>query len=151
MSGRAFIDTNIFIYLYADAERDKQKISRTVVDQAHECVTSTQILNEISNVMIKKWHMPRETVQSVHNDIQQIGTLVYITEDTIRKAVDLHFRHGFSYYDCLMLASALDSDCAVIYTEDMNNGQIIDDRLKIVNPFADWQTRNRAGFGSTGR
>jgi predicted nucleic acid-binding protein len=50
-----------------------------------------------------------------------------------------------------MLASALDSDCAVIYTEDMSSGQMIDDRLKIVNPFADCQTERRAGFGSTGR
>jgi predicted nucleic acid-binding protein len=49
--------------------------------------------------------------------------------------VDLNAIYGFSYYDCLMLSSALDSNCNVIYTEDMNNGQIIDGILKIINPF----------------
>lgn len=135
MSGRTFFDTNIFIYLYADTEYIKQEISRTIVDEAFECITSTQILNEINNVMIKKWRMPHDMVKSILNDVQRISTLVYVTEDIIDKAVDLHFRYGFSYYDCLMLASALDSDCNVIYTEDMNSGQIIDNKLKIINPF----------------
>jgi predicted nucleic acid-binding protein len=135
MSGRAFFDTNIFIYLYADAERSKQEICREIVNKANECIASTQILNEINNVMIKKWHMPNDAVKAIQNDVRRIGKVAYITEDIIDEAVDLHFRYGFSYYDCLMLASALDSDCDVIYTEDMKNGQIIDDKLKIINPF----------------
>ena len=55
MSDKAFFDTNIFIYLYADNERDKQTISKEIVNKADKCITSTQILNEINNVMIKKW------------------------------------------------------------------------------------------------
>jgi predicted nucleic acid-binding protein len=137
MSGRAFFDTNVFIYLYADAERSKQEISRDIVNNAYECITSTQILNEINNVLIKKWRTPYETVKAIQNDVRHIGEITYVTEDIIDKAVDLHFRYGFSYYDCLMLASALDSDCDIIYTEDMNNGQVIDDKLKIINPFKD--------------
>ena len=58
MSGRAFFDTNIMIYLYADDEQEKQAISRGIVNNAAECVISTQILNEINNVMIKNGKYP---------------------------------------------------------------------------------------------
>jgi predicted nucleic acid-binding protein len=135
MNGRAFFDTNIFIYLYADAERSKQETSRDIVNNAYECITSTQILNEINNVMIKKWHMHYDTVMAVQCDVRRIGKVICATEDIIDKAMDLHFRYGFSYYDSLMLATALDSDCDIIYTEDMSSGQVIDDKLKIINPF----------------
>ena len=54
---------------------------------------------------------------------------------TICKAVELKESYGYSYYDSLMLASALESDCDIILTEDMQDGQIIENRLKIINPF----------------
>jgi predicted nucleic acid-binding protein len=79
--------------------------------------------------------MSSEKVKTVQHDVRQISDLFYITEETIDKALDLNNLHGFSYYDCLMLASALESKCDVIYTEDMNDSQIIENRLKIVNPF----------------
>jgi predicted nucleic acid-binding protein len=135
MKGKSFFDTNIFIYLYADNESDKQKTSKAIIDNAKECIINTQILNEINNVMIKKWQMPSDAVKAVQNDVRSIATLEYVTEDIIDNAVDLHYRYGFSYYDCLMLASALKSDCEFIYTEDMNDQQVIEGKLKIINPF----------------
>ncbi len=137
MGGRAFFDTNVLIYSYADSESVKQEISRNAINNASDCIVSTQILNEINNVMTRKWRMPYEAIKAVQTDIRFICKLVYITEDIIDKAIGLHFRYGFSYFDCLMLSSALDSDCEIIYTEDMNNGQVIDEKLKIINPFAD--------------
>jgi len=50
-------------------------------------------------------------------------------------ALSLKDRYGYSYYDCLMLASALEGNCRVIYTEDMSDGQMIDGALEIINPF----------------
>ena len=136
MSGRAFFDTNIFIYLYAENEREKQTVCKEAINKADECITSTQILNEISNVLMKKWQMPVDSIKTIHRDIIQISDeVVYIKEDTIDKAVDLHYKYGFSYYDCLMLSSALESNCQTIFTEDMSDGQVIENTLTIVNPF----------------
>ena len=135
MSDKAFFDTNIFVYLYADKEPDKQMISKEIINKADECITSTQILNEINNVMIKKWRMSAEAVKTIQNDIRRISNVMYINEDIIDKAIELNDKYKFAYYDCLMLSSALDSHCGILYTEDMNNGQIIDGILKIVNPF----------------
>ena len=135
MSGRAFFDTNIFIYLYAENEREKQAICKEVINKANECVTSTQILNEINNVLIKKWKLPVDIIKIIQHDVRRISEVKQINEDTIDKAIDLSARNGFSYFDCLMLASALEGNCQEIFTEDMNDGQIINETLKIVNPF----------------
>ncbi|MCL2602971.1 MAG: PIN domain-containing protein [Defluviitaleaceae bacterium] len=135
MSGKAFYDTNIMIYLYADSEPEKQEICKRMIDMADECVVSTQILNEINNVMFKKWGLLVETVTKVQSDIRKICKITYINEAIIDSAIDLYKRYGFSYYDCLMLASALDNGCNVIYTEDMNDGQTINGTLTIINPF----------------
>ena len=45
-------------------------------------------------------------------------------------------RYGFSIYDSMILASALRADCQVVFTEDLQHGQVIEDRLKIINPFS---------------
>jgi len=107
MSGRAFFDTNIFIYLYASQEPEKQSISKTIIDNAADCISSTQILNEVNNVLIRKWRMPLDVVRSVQRDIRCISNVAVVTEQTIDAALDLCEKYGYSYYDCLMLASAL--------------------------------------------
>ena len=45
-------------------------------------------------------------------------------------------RYGFSIYDAMILASAQLADCRVVFTEDLQNDQVIDERLKIINPFS---------------
>jgi predicted nucleic acid-binding protein len=61
--------------------------------------------------------------------------IMIIQRKTINKALNLKDNYGYSYYDCLMLAAALEGNCDTIFTEDMSDGQIIEDQLKIVNPF----------------
>jgi len=51
------------------------------------------------------------------------------------KAVQIKLKYFFSYWDSLIIASALESGCSILYTEDMQDGQLIEERLKIVNPF----------------
>jgi predicted nucleic acid-binding protein len=55
--------------------------------------------------------------------------------EVIQKALKLNSKYGYSYYDCLILASALLNDCEYLYSEDMQHNQLIEGKLKIVNPF----------------
>ena len=70
-----------------------------------------------------------DNIEMVCDEILMIG------RGTISTALSLKDQYGYSYYDCLMLASALESNCDVIITEDMNSGQVINGQLKIENPF----------------
>ena len=135
MNGKAFVDTNVFIYLYSVDEQEKCARASAVLEK-HNCVTSTQALNEFCNFCIKKWKLTSADMVSAVNEICEACTIQYMDEETVRKALEIHGRYGYSYYDCLILASALASGCEYLFSEDMSDGQIIHEKLEIVNIFS---------------
>lgn len=69
------------------------------------------------------------------NGFMEIFKFGVITKIDIKLAMNIKKRYKFSYWDSLIIASALENNCAILYSEDMQHGQIIEDRLTIVNPF----------------
>ncbi|MDR1147943.1 MAG: PIN domain-containing protein [Spirochaetaceae bacterium] len=134
MNGRAFIDTNVFIYLYSEDENEKQIIAQKAVDK-YERIISTQVLNEFSNTCIKKLFKKAEDIElAIDEMIEQCSVLTLEKED-IKQALNIHKNFGYNYYDCLMIVSALNSNCDYLLTEDLADGQIIENKLTIVNIF----------------
>ena len=129
---RAFIDTNVFIYIQRTDEPDKTKISERTIDY-FDCIVSTQVLNETCNVLTKKYQSPKYEVKRVLHSIQESCTIVTITYDYPAKALDYHSKYSISYYDALMIVAALEADCKYLISEDMQDGLIIDQKLQIVN------------------
>ena len=132
MNDKAFIDTNIFIYLYSEDEMQKQNISQKVVDK-YDCIISTQVLNEFSNVCIGKLNQSTGEVEMAINEIIEQCTVTLIEKHNIKQALEIHKRYKYKYFDCLMIVSAINSGCKYLITEDMANGQIIDNKLTIIN------------------
>jgi predicted nucleic acid-binding protein len=107
MSGdRAFVDTNVFLYLFSENEPLKRQRSLEAIN-TYDCQINTQILNEFCNVCIKKWHFPASEIFNALNKICTYSKLWLVESETIHKAVYLHNIYGYSYYDCLVLASAI--------------------------------------------
>jgi len=118
-------------------DENKRNAAYTALNN-HDCVTSIQAMNESSNVWFRKFNWSASKIKEHLDNIEMVCDEVFpIHRNTIDKALSLKERYGYSYYDCLMLASALDGNCQIIYTEDMSDGQIINDTLKIVNPFSE--------------
>jgi len=136
MNEKAFIDTNVFIYLYSEDETQKQSISQKAVEK-FDCVISTQVLNEFSNVCIGKLGQSSENVESAINEIIEQCSVLLIEKHTITQALKIHERYGYKYFDCLMLASALNSGCKYFVTEDLADGQVIDNKLTIINIYSE--------------
>jgi predicted nucleic acid-binding protein len=134
MKDKAFIDTNIFIYIYSEDELSKSKTASETVED-YDCIISTQVLNEFSNTCIKKLQKTSEEVKSAIDEMRADCTVLSISDETIDKALELHTRYDYSYYDCLMLASALEYKCKYLLSEDMSDGQVIDSTLTIKNVF----------------
>ncbi len=59
----------------------------------------------------------------------------FIEGETIKLCIDIKERYGFSYWDSLVIATAIENECSIIYSEDMKHDQIISGSVKIVNPF----------------
>ena len=138
MSGnKTFIDTNMLVYLYSENIDDYDKRLRVHEEMKQcNCHISTQVLNEFSNICIKKLKIATHKIQYLINEICSYCDLVYIDEGTINQALEIHSKYGFSYYDSLILASALECKCDYLFSEDLSDGQVIDGALTIRNIFA---------------
>jgi len=133
---KVFLDTNIFLYLFSNSASDlKKRQSAYSVLNNYDCQISTQVLNEFSNVCIRKWKLPVTQVEGLLNQIISYCDTAFIYEDTIKQALYINDKYGFSYYDCLMISSALERGCKYLISEDMADGQVIEGVLTIKNVF----------------
>jgi predicted nucleic acid-binding protein len=131
-----FLDSNVLIYAYFDREKDKQIISRKLISN-NKIIISTQVLQEMSNVLNRKFNANYDTIKSLL--LECISNCIKVhtnLQSTIFLACDIAKRYGYSYYDSLIIAAALESNCDILYSEDMQHGQIVENSLKIINPFA---------------
>jgi predicted nucleic acid-binding protein len=135
MSGdKAFVDTNILAYLFSEDEPLKRERSIRVFNE-FDCYISTQVLNEFCNICTRKWKFPADNIFIAIEKICDSSNLLLVNSETIKEAVFLHGKYGYAYYDCLMISSALDCYCKYLLTEDLADGQIIENRLMILNVF----------------
>ena len=134
MNDRAFIDTNIFIYIQRSDDIIKREISKRVINH-FDCVASVQVLNEICNVLTRKFPTPRKDISLFLQDIKENCEIGIVTDVTIDAALAIHERWQYSYYDSVIIASALENNCDYIISEDLQDKQIIDNRLQIINIF----------------
>ncbi len=136
MKDRSFIDSNIFIYTLnksEDIRSEKSKQTLLSLEKETRIVISTQVIQEISNVAIKKSLLDKNELLDYVNRLANLEVGV-ISEDIIKEAIRIKFRYQLSFYDSLIVATAIENNCTRLYSEDLNNGQSIEG-LQIINPF----------------
>ena len=134
MNGKTFADTNILVYAFSHSETDKQKKALALLDDCH-LVISAQVIREFISVAMNKYGQPLEKIITHVNNISDVADIVNEDLELINKAVEIHQRYKFRFYDCLIIAAALKADCKILLSEDMQSGQVIDEVLAVVNPF----------------
>ena len=136
MKDKAFVDTNVLIYLYSQDEPEKKQVSHDIFNKFY-CIISDQVINELSNVLIRKFQIkPLEVIKVIDEIIANCEiSLLYV--DIIKKALNIVDKYGYSYFDSLIIAIAIESECKLLLTEDMQDGQNIEKQLIITNIFKD--------------
>ncbi len=132
MQGKIFVDSNVILYLFTDAEDKKYKAYEIFVNNP---TISIQVLNEVSNILFKKYGLIGKEIKEHIDFLLDFVNVSLITISTISLALDLKDKYKYSYYDSLIIATALENNCSVLYSEDMQDGQVIEGKVKIVNPF----------------
>lgn len=133
MSGaEAFFDTSVLLYLLS-AEAEKADRVEELVEQSG--VISVQVLNEFTAVATRKLHLSFSEVREVLGVIRTACVTQPLTSEHYDKAVEIAERYRFSFYDSVIVASALLAGARTLYAEDLQHRQIIDKRLKVINPF----------------
>ena len=131
---KTFVDTNILIYAFTADEALKREIALKFLNSCLP-VISTQVVKELANVLLKNTSVSLQTIQETINDVINAAEVVSEEMTLIFASFDIHKRYRFSFYDSLIIATAINSKCRQLLSEDMQDGQIIDGKLKIVNPF----------------
>jgi predicted nucleic acid-binding protein len=133
MSGKAFFDTNVFVYAVVQDDPRSQQAEDLIAEGG---MVSVQVLNEFAAVARRKGKMPWDDVRFAIENIKALcPDPLPITGDTHKAALAIAERYGYKIYDALMVASALEARCTILHSEDMQDGQVIDHRLTIRNPF----------------
>ena len=132
MKDKIFIDSNIFLYAFSDKDISKQGISAEIVKQSH--TISTQVVNEVSSNMIKKLNFSNKEIEKFISSCYMQYNIVDFSKEIFIKASIIRDKYNISYYDSLILSSAINSKCDFLYSEDMQHNQKIE-KLTIINPF----------------
>ena len=129
------LDTNILIYSHFLENEDKRTISRELLSK-HPLV-SAQVISEYLNVMrrLLKSTTVKEDLMDLCSEWMSMCVVHPIHIPTIQSAKRLIIRYDFQIFDSIIVASALEAGCKVLYSEDMQHNLQVDKQLTIINPF----------------
>lgn len=133
----AFIDSNIWLYSLAFDRNENKAIKALQVIRRPRAnsFTSYQVIQEVCSNLIKKHSATSNEIADVLSGFERDCQIIPMSLPILRMANDLMQRYSVSYWDSLILATALESKVPLLYSEDMHDGLVIDNRLTIRNPF----------------
>ncbi len=134
MKGKIFIDTNLLIYSCGD-NQIKKKIASDILLTHYDLHFSIQVINEFIAVATKKLKMSMDEAISCAEIFMDSHYTHSIYPATLIKSFKIINKYKYSNWDSLILASALENNCDILFSEDMQHNQIIENKLKIINPF----------------
>lgn len=133
MSDRAFFDSNVLIYAMVSGDSRRERAQQLI---AQGGAISVQVLNEFVAVARRKMRLPWEDAIEALDALRILfPSPVAITIETHETALQIAQKYGFGIYDALIAAAAIEADCSTLYSEDLQDGQIIAGKLTIRNPF----------------
>ena len=133
MSGAdPFFDTSVLLYLLSS---DTDKADRIETLLSARGIVSVQVLNEFAVVALRKLKMPLSEVREILDTIRAVCAVEPLTIETHDRGLAVCERYRFSLYDSMLVAAALISGATILYSEDLQHGQVIDNQLRVTNPF----------------
>ena len=133
MTDKPTLDTNVMIYAFGKQDDDRKMIAKEIITKCN--IISLQVVNETVYVMLKKFNFTLSEVETIVQFMKQKFVISELNTYTLDQTIKISAKYGFSFWDSMMIASALNNHCSVLFTEDMQHNQIIEDRLQIINPF----------------
>lgn len=129
---KTFVDSNVIIYLFS-TDKHKKGIALSLLST--EYLISTQVINENVNVCLKKLKLSKAEAFAHGNKLITTYQIASILPSTISKAFQICLKYSFSFWDSLIVSAALENNCNILLSEDMQDGLLIENRLTIKNPF----------------
>jgi predicted nucleic acid-binding protein len=136
----SFVDSNLWVYALVESEEEKEKRMKIFsflerLRARSTIMASVQVLNEFHWILKRKYKVDEIAIRSkVTKGILEVVHIIPLDLDTYKDAYTLRDNYSLSFWDSLIVSSALQSGCRYLYTEDMQHQQKIEDKLEIFNP-----------------
>lgn len=130
-----FVDTNIWLYALLDMQEEKKRMAAAQIIAQAPLVISTQVINEVCRNLLKSGHFTEAEITEFIASAYNRCRVVELTKDTLLQASALRMRYAFSFWDSMIIASALAANVSFVYSEDMQDQLLVENQLRIVNPF----------------
>ncbi|MBD2425332.1 PIN domain-containing protein [Phormidium sp. FACHB-1136] len=137
---RGFVDSNIWIYAVTQSEAippNPRHEAAKVLIRTIQPYISVQVINEVSYNLVKKFKFTESDIQTLVKSFYRTYTVCPMMDEVLLlEASSIRQRYNISFWDSMLVSTAIQSQCSLFYTEDMRHGLIVNDVLTIVNPFA---------------
>lgn len=136
-----FCDSNIWLYRFLidpecnDAEEMRKRNLANALTSRENILISTQIINEVCAVLSKKAKISEIQIRQIIQEFYDGCVVIQLDRNILLRASELRNQYSFSFWDSLIVASALASDASILYSKDMQDGLIISNQLTLINPF----------------
>lgn len=128
----SFFDSNVLLYLASDDTAKADRAEELLIGGG---AISVQVLNEITNVARRKMRMSWSETRTFLTTVRALVTVHPITVAIHDTGLALAERYALSIYDALIAAAAVGAGCDTLWSEDLQDGMVLCDRLRVVNPF----------------
>lgn len=135
IDAKIFLDTNIIAYIFDSRDVEKKQKAKEIFTKLvteGNCHISTQVLQELYNVLTKKLKYSNEDARIIVRSLMNLDVYQVKTYD-IASAMDINISTQLTIFDSLILVAAKSAGCSIVYSEDLNDGQIVNG-IQIVNP-----------------
>jgi predicted nucleic acid-binding protein len=136
MTDKVLLDTNLWVYFYSKDPLEKhQRVEAILKTHPQLIQISTQVLGELFHVLIRKKFTSETDAVAIVSWLINSFPILPIESANVLQAMEVKQKYGYSYWDSLVLATALLHNCSIVYSEDMHHNQLINTTLRIINPF----------------
>jgi predicted nucleic acid-binding protein len=133
MSKNVVLDTNVLIYLHDNSSPNKRAIAKDLL--AENPFIPSQVISEYLNVTRRLLQLSKEELLIQASNLLAGCTIIPVLPSTLLFAAALVKRYNFQLFDAVIVAASKESNCAILYSEDMQHGLVVEKSLTIINPF----------------
>lgn len=135
LPNKCFLDSNIWLYAFNKSQDTRKHAVANQLLRAKGFIISTQVINEVCRNLIKKASFSDAQIKNVVVAFYKRCEVVCFDQSILLNAVSVREQYQISFWDSLIVASALSADASLLYSEDMQDGLLIDAKLTVANPF----------------
>jgi predicted nucleic acid-binding protein len=128
----AFFDTSVLFYLLSGDSARADRVEELLLRRG---TINIQVLNEFAAAALRKHALSLAELREFLGSIRELCITQPSTIETHERGLEIVERYGYSLYDSMIIAAALQAECRTLYCEDLQHGQVIDKRLTVLNPF----------------